>query len=410
MYNTVFYIIITIIIFSFLLNEVLNFLNSKSRNKNIPNLLKGIFDKEKYLKSQEYGKDNDRLSFLNSVFMLILTLAMLFYGGFNMINEYAVSITENPILQALIYFGILFFATDILTMPFSIYQVFFIEESFGFNKTSIKTFIFDKLKGWLLTIIIGGGLLALIIWFYLQTKEMFWIYAWIAVSFFSVFMTMFYSSIIVPLFNKQTPLKEGELRNAIEEFARNAGFQLDNIFVIDGSKRSSKANAYFSGLGPKKRIVLYDTLINDLTTEEIVAVLAHEIGHYKKKHTLKNILSAIIQSGIMFYIFSVLVDNKELSQALGSEKVYFQLGFTAFAVLYSPISLIIGLFMNSVSRKHEYEADAFAGAKGQSEGLISGLKKLTAKNLSNLTPHPWNVFFNYSHPTLYQRIKALKNE
>ncbi len=410
MYNTVFYIIITIIIFSFLLNEVLNFLNSKSRNKNIPNLLKGIFDKEKYLKSQEYGKDNDRLSFLNSVFMLILTLAMLFYGGFNMINEYAVSITENPILQALIYFGILFFATDILTMPFSIYQVFFIEESFGFNKTSIKTFIFDKLKGWLLTIIIGGGLLALIIWFYLQTKEMFWIYAWIAVSFFSVFMTMFYSSIIVPLFNKQTPLKEGELRNAIEEFARNAGFQLDNIFVIDGSKRSSKANAYFSGLGPKKRIVLYDTLINDLTTEEIVAVLAHEIGHYKKKHTLKNILSAIIQSGIMFYIFSVLVDNKELSQALGSEKVYFQLGFTAFAVLYSPISLIIGLFMNSVSRKHEYEADAFAGAKGQSEGLISGLKKLTAKNLSNLTPHPWYVFFNYSHPTLYQRIKALKNE
>jgi len=262
----------------------------------------------------------------------------------------------------------------------------------------------------LLGALIGGGLLALIVWFYVLTKEMFWIYAWGAVSIFSVFMTMFYSSIIVPLFNKQTPLEEGELRNAIEEFARKAGFKLDNIFVIDGSKRSTKANAYFSGLGPKKRIVLYDTLINDLTTEEIVAVLAHEIGHYKKKHTLSNIAASVIQSGIMFYIFSLLVDSKALSQSLGSETVSFQLGLVAFGILYSPISTLIGLFMNTISRKHEYQADAFAKEYKQSGGLISGLKKLTAKNLSNLTPHPWYVFFNYSHPTLYQRIKVINNE
>ncbi len=410
MYNTIFFIIIGILIFSYLLDEYLDLLNSKFRNRNIPKELEGIYDDEKYKKSQNYGKANDRFSFISSTFMLILTLGMFFFAGFNYVNQIAVDFSDNQIIQALIFFGILLLASDIITTPFAYYSVFVIEEKYGFNKTTLKTFIFDKLKGWLIGAVIGGGLLALIVWFYVLTKEMFWIYAWAAVSIFSVFMTMFYSSIIVPLFNKQTPLEEGELRNAIEEFARKAGFKLDNIFVIDGSKRSTKANAYFSGLGPKKRIVLYDTLINDLTKEEIVAVLAHEIGHYKKKHTLSNIAASVIQSGIMFYIFSLLVNSKELSQALGSETVSFQLGLVAFGILYSPISTLIGLFMNTISRKHEYQADAFAKEYKQSGGLISGLKKLTAKNLSNLTPHPWYVFFNYSHPTLYQRIKALNNE
>lgn len=410
MYNTIFFIIIGIIVFSYILSEYLDFLNSKFRNKNIPNELKGIYDDEKYQKSQTYGRVNSKLSFISSSFILILTLAMFFFGGFNFVNQIGVSYTTNQILQALIFFGILLLASDIITTPFAVYSVFVIEEKYGFNKTTVKTFITDKLKGWLLGAIIGGGLLALITWFYLQTKDLFWIYAWAAVSFFSIFMTMFYSSIIVPLFNKQTPLEDGELRQAIEKFADNAGFKLDNIFVIDGSKRSTKANAYFSGLGPKKRIVLYDTLINDLTTDEITAVLAHEIGHYKHKHTLSNIAVSVIQSGIMFYILSLLVDNIQLSAALGSKTVSFQLGLVAFGILYSPISTIIGLFMNTVSRKHEYQADAFAKNYGQSEGLIAGLKKLTAKNLSNLTPHPWYVFFNYSHPTLYQRIKALKHE
>ncbi|MCF6183943.1 MAG: M48 family metallopeptidase [Bacteroidales bacterium] len=409
MYNTVFLIIIVILVFSYILSEYLDFLNSKYRNKNIPDELKGIYDDEKYEKSQKYGKTNSKLSFLSSSFVLVLTLGMFFFGGFNFVNEIAVSFSDNKIIQALIFFGILLLASDIITTPFAVYSVFVIEEKFGFNKTTVKTFIFDKLKGWLLGAVIGGGILALITWFYLKTNNMFWIYAWITVSIFSVFMTMFYSSIIVPLFNKQTPLEDGELRNAIEKFARKAGFKLDNIFVIDGSKRSTKANAYFSGLGPKKRIVLYDTLINDLTVDEIVAVLAHETGHYKKKHTVSNIITAIVQSGIMFYIFSLLVDNPQLSQALGSETVSFQLGLVAFGILYSPISMIIGFFMNGISRKHEYEADAFAKKYGQAEGLISGLKKLTAKNLSNLTPHPLYVKFNFSHPTLYQRIKALKN-
>jgi len=408
MYNTAFYIIIGILILSYLLSRYLDHLNSKNRNKEIPKELQGIYDDEKYKRSQEYGKTNDKFSFVSSTFMIMLTLGMFILFGFNFINEIAISLSEHIIWSALIFFGILLFASDIIGTPFSIYSVFIIEEKFGFNKTTVKTFILDKIKGWLLGGIIGGGILALIIWFYTLTVEMFWIYAWIALTAFSIFMAMFYSSLIVPLFNKQKPLEEGELRDAIESFSKNAGFKLDNIYVIDGSKRSTKANAYFSGLGPKKRIVLYDTLINDLTVKEIVAVLAHEIGHYKKKHTLSNILLSTIQSGIMLFIFSIFVNNIELSKALGSQVISFQLGLIAFGILYSPISTIIGLFMNVLSRKHEYQADSFAKDHGQSEGLISGLKKLTEKNLSNLTPHPFYVFFNFSHPTLYQRIKALK--
>jgi len=219
---------------------------------------------------------------------------------------------------------------------------------------------------------------------------------------------MFYSSLIVPLFNKQTPLGEGELRTAIEEFSKNAGFKLDNIYVMDGSKRSTKANAYFSGLGSKKRIVLFDTLINDLSTEEIVAVLAHEIGHYKKKHTLSGILLSIIQTGLTLYILSLLINNPALAKALGTSKVSFHIGLVAFGILYSPISMLIGLGMNSWSRKNEYQADHFAAVKYKAEKLIGALKKLSEKNLSNLTPHPAYVFFHYSHPTLLQRIQALK--
>lgn len=408
MYNTAFYIIIGILLFSYILSGYLDKLNSKNRNKNIPKELEGIYDDKKYKKSQEYGKANSKFSFISSTFMIILTLGMFLFFGFNAINEIAISLSDHVIWSALIFFGILMFASDLIGIPFSIYSVFVIEEKFGFNKTTVKIFIFDKIKGWILGGLIGGGILALIIWFYTLTEEMFWVYAWIALSVFSVFMAMFYSSLIVPLFNKQTPLETGELRDAIENFSKKAGFKLTNIYVIDGSKRSTKANAYFSGLGPKKRIVLYDTLINDLTVDEIVAVLAHEIGHYKKKHSLTGILFSVIQSGIMLYIFSIFVNNIELSKAMGSQVISFQLGLIAFGILYSPISTILGLFMNVSSRKHEYQADKFAKDHGQAKGLISGLKKLSEKNLSNLTPHPYYVFFNYSHPTLSQRIKAMQ--
>jgi len=299
------------------------------------------------------------------------------------------------------------FVSDILSLPFSVYDTFVIEEKYGFNKTTPKTFVLDTIKGWLLGALIGGGLLALIVFIYQKTQNMFWIYAWILVSAFTIFMAMFYSNLIVPLFNKQTPLEPGELRDAIKNFADKVGFKLDNIFVINGSKRSTKANAYFTGFGSKKRIVLYDTLINDMETDELVAVLAHEIGHYKKKHVIQGLLISLIQTGIVLFIFSLLINNATLSKALGVEIPNFHIGLVAFGILYSPVSFVLGIFMNLLSRKNEYQADEFAAVHFKPEALASALKKLSVKNLSNLTPHKTYVFFHYSHPTLLQRLARL---
>ena len=407
MAQTIFIIIVAILVFEYLTTRILDYLNSTWRGKELPEELQGIYDEEKYKKSQEYGKVNSRFGLISGTFHFVLVLLMLFLGGFAYFDEIARSFTQHPVWAALIFFGILFFLSDLISLPFSWYSTFVIEEKFGFNKTTVKTFITDKLKGWMLAIVIGGALLGLIIWLYFQTTDRFWIYAWAAVSGFSIFMTMFYSNLIVPLFNKQTPLEDGELRDAIQEFSKKAGFELDNIYVIDGSKRSSKANAYFTGLGKKKRIVLYDTLINDLSVNEIVAVLAHEIGHYKLKHTLISLILSIIQTGVIFYILSLFVGNKELSLALGADDYSFELSLIAFGMLFSPISTIIGLVMNVFSRKNEYAADHFAKSYGLGNELISALKKLSVNNLTNLTPHPAYVFAYYSHPTLYQRIKAI---
>jgi STE24 endopeptidase len=334
-------------------------------------------------------------------------LLFFYFKGFAVVDNWARSYSSNSIVIALIFFGALGFAADILSTPFQLYSQFVIEQKFGFNKTTVKTYVFDKLKSWLLGALLGGGLLSLIIWIYNSTGEYFWLVAWAVITAFMLFMTMFYSSLIVPLFNKQTPLEDGELRNAINEFALKTGFKLDNIFVIDGSKRSTKANAYFSGLGMKKRIVLYDTLIKDHTTEELVAVLAHEIGHYKKKHTLKGMLMSVVQTGLMLYIISLFIGNPVLSQALGATQGSFHMGIVAFGLLYSPLSLLLGILMNLLSRKYEFEADRFAGENYNATALQQALKKLSVNNLSNLKPHPLYVFFHYSHPPLLERLKAL---
>ena len=408
MHNVLFYIILFILVADFIIERWLDYLNRIKLSAELPEELKDVYDAGQYKKSQEYKRVNDRFSLITSSFSFLLIIGMLLFGGFNLVDTWARSITEHPILVALIFFGILAIASEILTLPFSVYDTFIIEEKFGFNKTTPGTFVLDKIKGWILGALLGGGILSAIIWFYQQTTTAFWVYAWIAITAFSIFMTMFYSTLIVPIFNKQTPLEEGKLRDEIKDFSDKAGFKLANVFVIDGSKRSTKSNAYFSGLGAKKRIVLFDTLIKDLSIQEIVGVLAHEIGHYQKKHTLIGIITGIVQTGITLYLFSLFVDNPQLSAALGSDAASFHMGLVAFGILYSPISTIIGLFMNHFSRKHEYAADRFAKEKYNGESLITALKKLTSKNLSNLTPHPLYVFFHYSHPTLLQRIRALR--
>lgn len=403
-----FYIIIGLVVADFIFDRFLLYLNSTQWSDRLPEEVKGIYDEDKYRRQQAYEKENFRFSMISSSFGFVVLLLMFLLSGFAWVHGVALTVSANAILTALLFFGILMLASDLLNTPFSVYDTFVIEQKYGFNKTTPKTFILDKLKGWLLGAVIGGGLLALIIYIYQMTTHQFWIYAWLVISAFSIFMVLFYSNLIVPLFNKQTPLPEGELKSAIERFSAKVGFKLDNIYVIDGSKRSTKANAYFTGLGAKKRIVLYDTLINDLSTNELVAVLAHEIGHYKKKHVLWGLLLGILQTGIILYIFSLFVGNPILSAALGVAEPSFHIGLIAFGVLYSPISMITGLGMNILSRKNEYEADAFAAEHLGASDMASALKKLSVKNLSNLRPHWAYVFFHYSHPTLLQRLKALE--
>jgi STE24 endopeptidase len=406
--NTLFIIIIAIIVADYIWERLLDYLNSTYWSDKIPQGLEGIYDAEAYRKSQHYTKTKQRFSLLTDSFSFVLIMLMLFLGGFAFLDNLVRSITSNPILMALLFFGILGFASDLLSTPFSIYGTFVIEEKFGFNKTTTKTFILDKIKGWLVSAIIGGGLLALITWIYTSTGEWFWIITWAAIGGFMIFMSMFYSNLIVPLFNKQTPLENGELRSAIETFANKVDFKLQNIYVINGSKRSSKANAYFTGLGPKKRIVLYDTLIEKHSTEELVAVLAHEVGHYKLKHTLLGIFISLLQTGIMLYVLSLFIGNPILSQALGAKEGSFYMGLLAFGLLYSPLSMVLGYLQNAISRKNEYAADKYAGTNYKPIELITALKKLSVDNLSNLRPHPLYVNFYYSHPPLLKRIAALQ--
>lgn len=409
MAQLLFTIIIVILIADFMLERYLAFLNIKQSGKELPVLLRDIYDTEKYAKQQEYFRTNSRFGMLTSSFSFVIILLMLIFNGFAWVDGLVQQHVQSPIWTPVLFFGILYFANDILSIPFDLYDTFVIEQKFGFNKVTPKLFVLDKLKGYAMTLILGGGILVLIIWIYTLTPTYFWLWAWLVVTGFSLFMTMFYSQIIVPLFNKQTPLGEGELRTEIEKFALKSGFKLDNIFVIDGSKRSTKANAYFSGLGSKKRIVLYDTLMDKMTVEEIVAVLAHEVGHYKHKHTLINFLISLPYTLVLFFAFGFILQSDVLAQALGANEASFHLNALAFSILYSPISLVLDTAMHVLSRKFEYQADAFAAKYGYGSQLESGLKKLTATSLGNLMPHPLYVFFHYSHPTLFQRITAIRN-
>lgn len=406
---TLFYIIIAILVINFIIDKVLDHFNAKHFKNALPPELDDVYDNEAYLKSQNYKATNQRFSNITSTFSFLVTLGFLWFDGFEFVDQMARSFSDNTISIALVFFGIIMLASDIITTPFSYYKTFVIEEQFGFNKTTKKTFILDKIKGWIMMIIVGGGILTLIIWIYELTQNQFWLYAWAIVTVFSIFMNMFYSRLIVPMFNKQTPLEDGSLRDKISEYASSVGFSLNKIFIIDGSKRSTKANAYFSGFGSEKRVTLYDTLVNDLEEEEIVAVLAHEVGHYKKKHIVFNLISSILLTGLTFYILSLLISKPILSEALGVSTHSFHIGLVAFGLLYSPISEITGLIMNIMSRKFEYQADDYAKNTYAAEPLISSLKKLSKNSLSNLTPHPAYVFMHYSHPTLLERIKNLRS-
>ena len=407
-HSTLFNILIAILLIKFTIDSVLNHLNAKHFYDTIPNEVSDVYEINEYQQSQSYKKTNHNFSKITSLFSLITTLLFFFFNGFSIVDDIAREFSNNTIVITLIFFGIIIIGSDIISIPFSLYKTFVIEEKFGFNKATKKIFFLDKIKGLLITIILGGSILSIITWFYEFTGNYFWIYSWLLITAFSVFLNMFYSKLIVPLFNKQTILEEGELKNEIIKYVNSVGFKAHDIYVLNGSKRSTKANAYFSGFGNQKRITLYDTLINDLDNDEIVSVLAHEVGHYKRKHILYNLVSSIILTGFALFILSLFIKSPILSLALGVSIPSFHIGLIAFGILYSPVSQILGILMNIMSRKFEYQADNYAKNTFSASPLISSLKKLSKKSLSNLTPHYLYVFFHFSHPTLLERIKNLK--
>ncbi len=406
--RTLYYIIISILLVQYFIEVLLDFVNAKRYDDPLPKELSDIFNAEEYTNSREYKKTRYEFGLISNTFSVVLTLGFLIFGGFQMIDVLVRGITDNTIAMALLFFGIIMIGSDIITTPLAYYSTFVIEQKFGFNKTTPKLFFIDKLKGWIMSAILGGALLAAIIWFYEWAGPQFWLYAWGLIVVFTIFMNLFYSKLIVPLFNKQTPLETGSLKLKIEAYAHNVGFELKNIFVLDGSKRSTKANAYFSGFGKQKRVTLYDTLLHDLEEDEIVAVLAHEVGHYKRKHIVFNLMATLLMTGLTLYILSLFINNPEVSLAIGVATPSFHAALIGFGILYSPISEITGLLMNYLSRKFEYEADDYAKNTFAAQPLITSLKKLSKNSLSNLTPHPAYVFVHYSHPPLIARIRNLR--
>lgn len=406
-HTALYFILISLLLIDFLFEHVLEYLNHKNSLKPVPTELSDVYKEEEYKKSQAYHSENFRFGFFSDTFSFFLSFIVIATGFLGEIDAY-VSVFENPIFNSLMFFGFVFIVSDILSLPFSLYSVFRIEEKYGFNKMDLKTFFLDKIKGYLLGAVLGGGILYVLLTLINTLGENFWLYFWVIISALVLIINMFYTSLIVPLFNKLTPLEEGELKDAIVEYSKKVDFPLENIFVIDGSKRSTKANAYFSGIGSKKKIVLFDTLIKNHSIEELVAVLAHEAGHFKRKHIIYTLIFSVLQIGITLFLLSKFIFNAELSMALGASDLSIHLNLIAFSLLFTPISKISGLGMMIFSRKNEFEADEFAATTYGPAPLVTALKKLSSDNLSNLTPHPWYVFFNYSHPPLIERVKALK--
>lgn len=406
--QTILLIIILLSVANYLFELLLEILNLKQGKTPLPKEAEGIYDPEKYQKSMDYQWAQTKFGFLSGAISFVVSILFLAFGGFGWLDQLLQPSISDASLRALAFFGILFIASDITSIPFQWYSTFVIEEKFGFNKSTPKIFMLDKLKGYGLGAILGGGLLYVLLLLLTTLDGEFWWVFWVVITVFMLFMNMFYTTLIIPLFNKLSPLEEGDLRNAIEVYSKKVDFPLTNIFVIDGSKRSSKANAFFSGFGEKKKVVLYDTLIENHSIEELVAIFAHEVGHYKKKHIIGSLVSSVLQTGVMLYIMSLFIFNEKLSIALGAQELQLHINLIAFTMLYTPISFVTGILSNVVSRKNEFEADHFAIESTNAKDLPLALKKLSTDNLSNLQPHPSYVFFHYSHPPLLKRLQAME--
>jgi STE24 endopeptidase len=408
MMNPFFFVILFALLIDYALGAAANLLNLKSLRAELPPALEGVYQPEDYRRSQEYVRTNTRFDFITSTFGLAVLLSFWLAGGFNYLDQIVRPWEFGPILTGLLYIGILLIGYSLLTLPFSIYHTFAIEERFGFNRTTPRTFFLDRIKSLGLTALIGAALLSAVLALFEYVGYHAWIYCWIAVTVFSLILEYVAPNWIMPMFNKFTPLEPGELKDAIFNYARSVNFPIKNVFVMDGSRRSSKSNAFLTGFGRNKRIALFDTLIKKHTVPELIAVLAHEIGHHKKKHILQGTTINIIHFGVLFFVLSIFLGSPGLYDAFYMEQQSVYSGILFFGLLYTPLEMVLSLAMQALSRKNEYEADRFAAETIEHpQDLTEALKKLYADNLSNFTPHPLYVFLNYSHPPLLQRIRAI---
>jgi len=402
-------IIVFALVIEFLIRSCVRYLNLTAMDPDLPSEFDGFYQPQEYQRSQRYTQAKTKLSYVSSSISLLVILALILADGFNFLDNYARGFGLSTIPTGLLFFGLLFLTNDWLSFPFDWYNTFVIEAKFGFNQTTIATFFLDKIKSYMLTLVFGGLILTAILFFFYQLGEWAWLYAWGLTIIFSILAPPIYTNLISPLFNQFTPLAEGELKTAIQAYADQVKFPLKEIFIMDGSRRSAHANAYFTGFGNQKRIVLFDTLIENHSVDELVAVIAHEVGHYKEKHLLKSMVLSFAHSGLLFYLLSYFIDNGPLFSAFGMEQTPLYAGLVFFGLLYSPIEFLLSMALHGLSRRHEYQADAYAVKTiGIAENLILALKNLSVSNLGNLTPHPINVFLNYSHPPVLQRISAMR--
>ncbi len=402
-------VIFAALLIDFALGLIADALNLKALREDLPAEFADVYSGESYAEAQHYTRVATRFSTLTSVFDLLVLLAFWLSGGFNFLDLWLRGFGLGSIATGLLFIGVLYLGRAVLKLPFKIYSTFVLEERFGFNRTTPRTFVLDLVKGLAVSAILGTPLAAAVLWFFERTGSAAWLYCWVLSSVFLVILLVVFPRWIMPLFNRFEPLEEGELRDALSAYADGAGFALGDVFVIDGSRRSSRTNAFFTGFGRTKRIGLYDTLIEKHTVPELVAILAHEVGHYAKGHITKGLVLSILHNGLVFFLLSIVLDHAGLFEAFKMQHMSIYAGLVFFGLLYSPVELVLSLFLNVMSRKHEFEADRFAAeTTGAPAALISALKKLSADNLSNLTPHPFYVFLNHSHPPLSQRVAALR--
>jgi STE24 endopeptidase len=402
-------IILSTLLLEFTITLTADFLNLKTLTPNLPREFEDIYDKKAYEKSQRYTRAQTGFGLLKTTIHLIIILVFWFYGGFNTLDTFVRGWGWGSVATGLAYIGTLMLALAVFSLPFNIYSTFVIEQQFGFNQTTPRTFVTDLVKGFALSILLGTPLLAAVLAFFQDAGPYAWITCWIITTVFILFIQFVAPTWIMPLFNKFKPLEDGDLKTRILEYARSVDFPLAGVYVMDGSRRSSKANAFFTGFGKNKRIVLYDTLIAKHTVDELVTILAHEVGHYKKKHILINMVISILHIGIMFFLLSVFLRHRGLYEAFYMDRISVYAGLIFFGMLYSPVELFLSVLMNILSRRHEYQADDFAISTTRQAGtFITALKKLSVHNLANLTPHPFYVFLNNSHPSILQRINTIR--